>query len=177
MQDAVFGALRARSASLALLWVVGCSTGYRVSDMLQMRHTDVLNERVSLRESKTGKWRCMELPPKVYKLVQEHIRDQGLDDLDHFLFFGKSKATPISRQHAHRVLKSVGAELGLANIGTHSMRKTYAYNVLLATRSFAHVKDALNHAYMSTTFLYLVDGLTAMLPRPGRSGIPPSAVW
>lgn len=174
-QMAFFYALQPRSASLALLWLVGCSTGYRVSDLLKMTPMDVANGRAVIIESKTGKFRAMKLPPRVTEAVHVHILTNELDPMDP-LFFGRDRAASVTRQHAHRVFREIGLQLGLDAIGTHSMRKTFAWNVLLATKSFSVVQDALNHAYLSTTFLYLIDGLTAALPKPGRLGIPPSSI-
>jgi len=171
----MYKGLHEASPSLGLLWLVGCSTGYRVSDLLLLRVSDTFSGTLHVVETKTGKLRIMRLPKRVYEAINDQIQRLGLERGD-YLFFGKTRDAPITRQHAHRVMRSVGLTLGLESIGTHSMRKTYAYNVLLATKSFDRVKMSLNHAYLSTTILYLIDGLTALLPKSGRLGIPPSSV-
>jgi len=173
-QEKMHMALNASNSSLGLLWLVGVSTGYRVSDLLSTRPYDVKTGVLNITEAKTGKKRAMKLPPRVVDAILAHIDASDLDDHGHFLFYGREKTAAITRQHAHRVFKAVGAELGLDAIGTHSMRKTYAYNVLLATKSFPDVQKSLNHEYLSTTIFYLIDGLTELLPSPGRNGIPPS---
>jgi len=175
-QTEMHTALNMLNSSLALLWLVGVSTGYRVSDLLSMRAYSGKYDTLTIIEAKTGKTRIVRLPKRVAGEMCKHVRDNTLDDLGHFLFFGRDRSTPITRQHAHRVFRSVGLSLGLDAIGTHSMRKTYAYNVLVATKSFQHVQFSLNHTYLSTTILYLIDGLTALLPKPGRLGIPPVSV-
>jgi len=175
-QMAMYSAIRLENPALGLLWLVGCSTGYRVSDLLSLRVFCIDSGLVVARESKTGKIRRVELPKSIYEAVNDHTGHYRLTG-DAFLFCGRDPLKPISRQHAHRVFKKVGLNLGLADIGTHSMRKTFAYNVLVATRSFEFVKESLNHSYLSTTFLYLIDGLTAMLPKPNRYGIPPATVF
>jgi integrase len=174
-QMAFFNALRARSEVLAHLWYLGASTGYRVSDLLKMRVYELLTDEIRVVETKTGKTRIVKLPPKVLAKMQTYRDSHGLQPGD-FLFYGKECVSPITRQHAHRVMRAVGKELGLESIGTHSMRKTYAYNVLLRTKSFDIVKVSLNHMYLSTTIMYLIDGLTALLPKTVRGGITPAQV-
>jgi integrase len=136
-----------------------------------MAFADVSDGKAVITESKTGKLRIMQLPPQVVSAVRGHVLAHNLDPTDP-LFFGRDRKVPVTRQHAHRVFREVGFQLGLDGIGTHSMRKTYAWNILLATKSFEVVRDTLRHAYMSTTFLYLIDGLTSILPQLGRQGIP-----
>ena len=176
LQMAMHKALCEINEALGLLWLVGCSTGYRVSDLLSLRVYQACTSPLFVLEAKTGKLRTMMLPECVQRAICHHIAHQNLTDSDAFLFQGRTKGKALSRQYAHRVFKEVGAGLGLADIGTHSMRKTYAYNVLLATRSFEQVQQTLNHAYISTTFLYLIDGLTALLPKSPQFGIPPASI-
>jgi len=43
------------------------------------------------------------------------------------------------------------------------MRKTYAWNVLRTTRSIPATQRALQHAFLSTTMIYIADGLQWLL--------------
>jgi site-specific recombinase XerD len=163
--------------SLGILWLVGCSSGFRVSDLLALRAYQSLTAHLSIVEAKTGKRRDVVLPPKIQKAVQAHVKTAGLDvhNIDHFLFCSsRDKNKPMTRQYVHCKIREIGENMDISDLGTHSMRKTYAYNFLLLTKDFAQVRDALNHTYMSTTFLYLVDGLQALLPLPRKSYIEPA---
>lgn len=175
-QMVMYRALCEVNRSLGLLWLLGCSTGYRVSDLLSTRSFCIISGTLRLVEGKTGKIRRMNLPSCVYGAVNDQISHFKLEPGALLFFSTKDRGRPISRQHVHRVFKETAEKLGMTGIGTHSMRKTYAYNVLLATKSFQHVQITLNHTYLSTTFLYLIDGLAAILPKPDRKGIPPASI-
>jgi len=143
--------------------------------LIGLKVFEVFSGSLRVVEGKTGKMRHMRFPESVREAVNVQIEHVGLRG-EEYLFYGRERGKPITRQYAYRVFKAVGEEMGLTGLGTHSMRKTYAYNVLLASKNFEHVKESLNHAYLSTTFLYLIDGLTALLPKAGKLGIPPSIV-
>ncbi|MEN8220539.1 MAG: tyrosine-type recombinase/integrase [Pseudomonadota bacterium] len=70
----------------------------------------------------------------------------------------------ITRQTAWNILKSLSEKaLGSSDgIGTHTMRKSFATHLYLATRDIYRVKAYLGHAFVETTERYIKDGL-AML--------------
>ena len=175
MQLKMHRSISAFNAPLGLLWLLGVSTGYRVSDLLILTPLNVREGILQITESKTGKHRATKLSPKVMTAISKHIKSHGLQPGD-FLFFGRDRSRPITRQYAHRIMRLAGEQLGLTGIGTHSMRKTYAYNVLLQSRDLRGVQSLLGHTYMSTTLLYLVDGLLAHLPASRGKYIPPATV-
>ena len=60
------------------------------------------------------------------KEVREYIKDMPLH---HYLFqsrIGKNK--PLDRRTVDWILKTAAIEVGIENIGTHSMRKTFGYH-------------------------------------------------
>jgi site-specific recombinase XerD len=70
----------------------------------------------------------------------------------------------IARQSAYRIIKEL-AEKALGDsegIGTHTMRKSFATHLYLATRDIYRVKSLLGHAFVATTERYIRYGL-AML--------------
>lgn len=170
-QRRIYAELKNRSPELGLLWLLGCATGYRVSDLLALRVSDTVTDTISVTEIKTGKPRIMVLPPHITRAIKRYVSARPISEAD-YLFAARSRAKPITRQHAHGAIKSVGNAIGLTNLGTHSMRKTYAYNLLRRSRSVAIVQDALNHAYKSTTYDYVADGLLSHLPKPTKACTP-----
>jgi site-specific recombinase XerD len=158
-----------QSDVLGLLWLLGCSTGYRISDLLGSRVINYCQGQLLIVEAKTGKTRNIVLHKEARKALNQHIKRHELEFSDH-IFFGYTAKKPITRQYAHAKIKSTGAYLGVEGLGTHTMRKTYAWNLLRSTLSFEAVQRALNHKYMSVTMLYLFGGLLELVGRLGERG-------
>ena len=167
----MYSGLRLRNPALGMLWLLGCATGYRVSDMLALRVSDARTDTIAITEAKTGKLRVVLLPQHITNTIKRYVKARPIGE-DDYLFASQLGGKPITRQYAHGAIKEVGVSIGLDNLGTHSMRKTYAYNLLRGSRSVATVQEALNHAYMSTTYDYVADGLMAHLPKPAKDSIP-----
>jgi len=116
----MFEELSSKSPMYGVMYYVGVATGLRIGDILRLRLCDFgLDGMLRVMEQKTSKIKILELPPKLLKLVNEFADAQELD-LDEPLF-------PISRQTALAQIKKAAKKIGIsADIGTHSMRKTYA---------------------------------------------------
>ena len=102
-----------------LIWMIGCATGLRISDILALRVEQLLSDRTTVREIKTGKSR------RIY--VRKKIRlEVGKYQEEHSIAAGKPLFT-VSRQSVWEAFKQAAARAGLRrNVGTHSMRKCYA---------------------------------------------------
>jgi integrase len=171
----VYEALGAVGEKYGLLWYLGCTTGFRVSDLLKLRVQDVMGTVLTVRETKTKKERTVVLPMSCRKKIQMLKKGSKMAP-DEFLFQGARKGSQMTRQDAHGQIRGTGEALGLEGLGTHSMRKTFAWNLLLKTKSFESVRVALNHQYRSTTFEYLAEGLERSLPSFSKKRIVPAEV-
>ena len=156
-------ALAKKGDKYALLWRLGVETGLRISDLLALKVQDVLMYPVTVKELKTGKIREFTLSEKLAADVWAYTerRKMWLSD---YLFPGHGKRLDCSelqqamtRQQAHRVISTTAAEMGLSRVGTHSMRKTYARNYFAATGDLRALQKELNHKYLDTTLLYLIN--------------------
>ena len=156
-------ALAKKGDKYELLWRMGVETGLRISDLLSLKVQDVLMYPVTVKEQKTGKTREFTLSEKLAADIWAYTerRKMWLSD---YLFPGHGKRPDypelqqaMTRQQAHRVISSVAADLGLAHVGTHSMRKTYARNFFAATGDLKALQRELNHKYLDTTLLYLIN--------------------
>jgi integrase len=62
----------------------------------------------------------------------------------------------LSRVEAWRVLRAAGQKIGLENIGTHTLRKTFGYHMYKRSgRDIALVQDLLNHGSPRQTLRYI----------------------
>ena len=138
-------------------------TGLRISDVLRIK-TDQLAPRITVREAKTGKSRRISVPRRLL----DRIRDQA----------GPYWAFPSPRGEGHRTRQAVWADIKRAqrairlpaNIGPHSLRKSYAVRMYDRTHDLAAVQRALNHTDPAVTMLYAMADHLAQQHRREGSG-------
>lgn len=163
------------------LFVLGVTTGFRISELLSVSISDVHREgrqvqriRVRRRDMKGGRRRgprrgrgavhgrtavLTPLARKHLELWLGHLALEGALDPDAPLFRSrKGKDRAISRVQAYRVLRDAFAycELDLTSPGTHTMRKTFADTMYEALgHDLFKLQKALGHASPSSTVAYL----------------------
>jgi integrase len=149
-----------------LLFILGINTGLRVGDLLRLILADVtdaqgrLKDFVELKEQKTAKRRRIPLNQTCKTLLKNYLEtrtdSQNPGGLQAPLFRSKKGLRPISRQRAHQLLSEAGKILGLPNIGTHTLRKTFGYQIFQRTGgNLALVQKLLNHADTGVTLRYI----------------------
>lgn len=131
-------------------------TGLRVSDVLSLR-ADQIGRQFWATESKTGKRLHCGLPDW---LTAEILRHAGGS-----VWAFPSPTDPAkhrSRQAVWRDLKKAAKAFRLpVNVGTHSMRKAYAVDLMAKYGDVERVRRALNHENATVTMLYaMADMLT-----------------
>lgn len=147
-----------RGAVYGLMWEIGCLTGFRISDILRFRVCDMTYPVFRFTEKKTGHVREVKIPTPLCSVIKRHISRFNLKPYDYIIFSRtKGKRAPVSRQQAYNVIRSAASELNLKDIGTHSMRKTYAYNKFSETKSLKALQSDFGHKYPSTTLVHYLD--------------------
>lgn len=165
--------LKVRNFRNYLLFTIGIHCGLRVSDLLNLRVGDVRDQlhvnyiARKTRRKKRRKERRFIIHPSYREDLEIYIRD--MED-DEYLFASRQKKAsgekglPITRQMAWRMLSDVARRFGLEDIGTHSLRKTWGYHLLMnAPREqwgyvMALLMEAFGHESQEVTLRYL--GLT-----------------
>lgn len=136
-----------------LIYQLGCSTGLRISDIVAMTKDKLEIERPTIKEQKTQKSKRIYIPKKLREELIEFSAKH-----DKYIFESKSKTGHITRQAVHKYFKRVAERLDIPkNIGTHSMRKTYARKLILKHKNYKYVQSKLNHETLSETLLYVLD--------------------
>lgn len=138
------------------LFNLGINCGLRVSDMLGLKKKDIKDYTIKLREQKTRKQKQIPL----YHLKEDIDRYiQFLDDEDYLFKSNKldseGNSKPISRVQAYRILNNSAKAIGLSEIGTHSMRKTFGYHYYKKTKDIALLMDLFNHSSQFMTLRYI----------------------
>ena len=135
-----------------MLFVVGINTGLRISDILPLRVKDVVGKHIIIKEKKTNKNKRLWINNTLRTELDKYIADMDDDDL---LFPSRKGDKPISRIQAYRILNDVAEELGVPEIGTHTLRKTFGYWHYKQFKDVALLQEIFNHSAPSVTLRYI----------------------
>lgn len=139
-----------------MIWQLGVVTMLRISDLLNLKRKDVVDESGNIKlnttiyEKKTGKKREIYLKP-LYMELSEYVRTTD----DEWLFPNSKGDNHLSSHTYYLILNKVSELTGIKGIGTHSMRKSGAYRIYHETGNLALVQKILNHSSQSITLRYL----------------------
>ena len=144
-----------------LIWLIGCSTGLRVSDILRLQVYQLKKQRLSIKEQKTGKRRRLYIRRKIIEEVLQYQNENNLSDVD--LLFN------ITRQGVWKAFKKAASLAGVQrNIGSHSMRKNYALAHIRKGFDLYDLKERLNHSHLSDTIGYITSNIDLGLDEKGK---------
>jgi len=155
--EAMKAILKSKSERDYLLFVLGINTGLRISDLLALTVGEVWQHKpaefIEIREKKTGKSKRFILNQSAAKALKETSYLKGAD-LKAPLFPSR-KGGAISRIQAYRVLNAAAELAGINEIGTHTLRKTWAYHAYQAGTDLSLIQQVLNHSSPSVTLRYI----------------------
>ncbi|ECB9830524.1 tyrosine-type recombinase/integrase [Listeria innocua] len=155
-----------------LLFSIGINTAYRISDLLRLKLSDILEiyrqkvrvkSRLKMNETKTKKNNSVILTKKLQKDIwdfvsKEHKEAMLQQDLDHYLFVSRKKnggERPLSRQQGWYIISEAGKKAELEHLGTHSMRKTFGYHLYKNGVGLELIQVLLNHSSPKITLRYI----------------------
>ena len=147
---------------MSLFIALGCFTGLRVSDILNLRWWQILGvDEFTIIEKKTGKQRTLRLNTQLQKHIQEcyeHIKPIG----EKAPVLVSQKGTTFTIQAINRKLKDIKKQykVKIKNFSCHSLRKTFGrqvYNMNSENSELALVKlmELFNHSSVAITKRYL----------------------
>ncbi|MBE1446810.1 tyrosine-type recombinase/integrase [Paenibacillus sp. OAS669] len=167
--------LKMRSMRDFLLFCFGIYSGLRVSDLLTLRVWMVRGTHVKTKEKKNAHDKLFIVHPGIRKDLDSYIADMADD---YFLFQSRQtkkkipmKKQPIDRSTAYRMLNKTAKHFGLKEIGCHTLRKTWAYqlykqdpkNLALLMKMFGHRDPAYTLDNIRVT-QDMMDAAIAQLP-------------
>ena len=142
-----------------LLFLLGINTGLRISDIIKLQVLDVLNEdrtpktHITITEKKTGKLKKFKINDSLSREIIEYTKSMEMND---YLFTSRKGINkPITRIQAYRILNTVAKKIGLEEIGTHTLRKTFGYHFYKRNKDIAMLQKLFNHSSPSTTLRYI----------------------
>lgn len=142
-----------------IMFMLGINLGLRISDVLELRVKDVRNKMsIKICEKKTGKYKQMIISDELRRALKEYTKN--LKPYDYLLCSRKKTSTggqkPISRVQAYRIMRETAEAVGYTgDIGTHTMRKTFAYHFYKQTNDVATLQALFGHAHQADTLRYI----------------------
>jgi integrase len=151
-----------------LLFHLGIASALRISDLLSLKVSDVLNDKGNIKEyfevteSKTNKKHRVTINPKLvetielYKTTYPNIVNKS----DNYLFFAQ-KTFPLGSKGIDRkmwrlLIDQRCSDIGLVwNYWGHTLRKTRWFQARVGGVSLELIQHKLNHASLTVTKRYL----------------------
>ena len=117
-----------------ILFTMGINTGLRISDLIKLKVLDVMNEdrttkdHINITETKTHKTKRFKINDTLSRELKEYTKNMKMTDN---LFSSRNGINkPITRVQAYRILNNTGKRIGIEEIGTHTLRKTFRLSFL-----------------------------------------------
>ena len=143
------------SLKVFCIWELGLNLALRISDLLDIKYTDIKDGYLTVIESKTNKEAKIHLNTKAIDIIQD-LKESNPDDTYLFQATGNRVVgvKPLSRQYVTKAFKEV-ADIVEIHIGTHSMRKTRGYHLFKKTNNITSVMKMLRHSNQGITLRYI----------------------
>lgn len=136
-----------------LLFIFGINSALRISDILKLTVGDVRGANVITSEQKTGKAKRFPLNASIKNAIATLIPKDAPASQP---LFPSRKGGAITRVQAWRILNEAAARAGIdVEIGTHSLRKTFAYHAYKGGVDISVLMTVLNHASQRETLRYI----------------------
>ncbi|MDC1162386.1 tyrosine-type recombinase/integrase [Tenacibaculum sp.] len=144
----------------ALLISCGCYLGLRISDLLQLKWSDLLyKEYCELIEKKTKKERKVTINPELTEIM-ERIHAELNPSMEQYIFVNRFGKKPISVQHVNAKLKEIFRQYDIkGQYSSHFMRKSLGRQVWTkndySEQALILLSQLFNHSSINTTKIYL----------------------
>ena len=136
-----------------VIWVLGLNSGLRVSDIVGLNVSDVVDKtHITIIEKKTQKRKSFYINDKLKKVLKSYTKDRNLDEP---LFLGK-QGRRLDRSIVHRFIKNACKEVGLKiQASTHTMRKSFGYHHYQQYKDSIILQKIFNHSSQNITLRYI----------------------
>ena len=146
-----------------LLVSIGVFTGLRISDLLTLTYSDLLNnETFTLREIKTKKQRSIKVNKDLKEIVSRIVSKSNITNLNQLIFINKYGTKSIDKSYVNVKLKELVKKYRIkldGNVSTHTFRKTLGRRVMevnnYSNESLVLLMELFGHSSMSITKRYL----------------------
>ena len=135
------------------------SSGIRVSELIELRISDICLENGTIICREKNKERIISLQPTAVKALHEYIgfiRKQMIRNKNEERLFVNINGDPMSRQGFWKLLKGYQNKAGIEkNITPHTLRHSFAAHMLQNGTDLNAIQHTLGHSNAATTQMYL----------------------
>lgn len=152
----------------AMLMSIGCNLGLRISDILQLRWADILqDDTLVIKEKKTGKKRSLRINAALRREAILAYDNLEISNNTNYIFvaWNNDGDRPFTRCRAHQILKDIQHRYGIRSakvFSSHSLRKTFGRRVWLSESekgrgetALVLLSEAFGHSSIAITKRYL----------------------
>lgn len=150
-----------REYKFMLLISIGSFFGIRISDILRLKFSDILNkEEFELTEKKTKKYRKIGIAPDLQKIIVKCHRELKPKNNNQLIFLNKYGTQAFTVQYVNWRFKKIAQKYNLGiDFKSHVMRKTFGrkvysihqneHSLLLLGEIFCHKSLAVTKRYLA----------------------------
>lgn len=136
-----------------VIWVLGLNSGLRVSDIVGLNVSDVVDKtHITIIEKKTKKRKSFYINDKLKRVLKDFTKNRNLYEP---LFLGK-QGKRLDRCEVYRFIKKACLACGLKiQASTHTMRKTFGYHHYQQYKDPIILQKIFNHSSQRITLIYI----------------------
>lgn len=141
--------------------IYSINTGLRISDVLKLKHKDIIGDKIFITEKKTKKKRIITLNKeikKAYSKLKLIFQENYIRFNENDFIFISQKGSVYKTQSINDLLKTIFNSKTL-QISSHSLRKSFARRVYQnnneSENSLILLSDIFSHSSISITRIYL----------------------
>lgn len=142
-----------------MLFYTGLNSGMRVSDVIKLKVDDVrepngtMKQYITIIEKKTKKLKRFPLCNGLLNEMEKYTKN--MKEGEYLFKSRKGLNNPITTTQAYRIIVKASEVVGLKEIGTHTMRKTFGYHHYQQFKDVALLQEIFNHSSPSITLKYI----------------------
>lgn len=138
---------------LAIIYLL-IASGLRVSELINLRVDDVYKRSILVRHGKGGKTRTSYITPEAEKHLIAYQESLIVDN--QIWLFPNENGGQLSRQYVHKLVSRVAERAGIRKkVSPHTLRHTFATNLLMAGARAEDVQPMMGHTHIRTTQIYM----------------------
>lgn len=142
------------------LFTLGINTAYRANELLSIRLGQVKNievgDTLTLKQSKTKKYRMVTLNRTAAKALQRYVKEDCDNLSDNDFIFKSQRGGALTVPTVTNLVKGWCVSVGLkGNYGSHTLRKTWGYWQYKRGTPLPLLMEAFGHATQQQTLAYL----------------------
>jgi integrase len=143
-----------KSSKDYLLFDIAINIGLKITDIINLTVWDVKNKsQIVVKTDNTCQPMNFLISPEVRSEIDKFILGMSAGEL---LFASKKGGKrPITTKQAYKSLNEVGQKLGIDDIGTHTLRKTFGYHHYNQHNDILLLQNIFNHSTPDMTLRYI----------------------